>query len=127
MILKTHQIVAIGHQVFLTQLHGSIRNSTGLWIDQPDWFHWAKSKRVATSAGHFFDRQTAFKILSVFEAVKRYLFRRHQCIVKPLILLFRKWAIDVIITAFSVTSGFENDVVINRLSIYDRRDCVIEI
>src|SRR5689334_11615234 len=106
MILKPYHIIAVGQEVFLTQLHGCVWYPACLWIDQPDRFHWTKPQGVATTSGHLFDRQAAFKVLGILETVQRNLFRRHQRIVKPLVLLFSKRTVDVIIAAFTIASGF---------------------
>src|SRR6185295_7557009 len=78
MILKSYQVVTVRHQVFLTQLYGSVRYSAGFWIDQSDRLHRPKTQGVATATGHLFDWQTAFKILCVFEAMQRHLLSRHK-------------------------------------------------
>src|SRR5579864_9604361 len=65
-ILKTDQIVGIGAQVFLPQLHDGMGWLAGARITQAHRLHWSKAQRVAAAARDLLDRKAGFEVVQLF-------------------------------------------------------------
>ena len=96
MILETDQVVGIGPQILLPQLHRCVRNAPGSRIFQSDRLHGAEAQSVAAAPGDLFDGQAAFKVIQLLPFT---LFDRLCCqqgIVEAVVFFPRHGAVDVI-------------------------------
>ena len=66
MILKSDQVVGVGAQVLLAQLHDGIRSFARAWIAQSHRLHRSEAQSIAAAARDLFDRETAFEIIQIF-------------------------------------------------------------
>ena len=65
-ILKSDQVVRVGSQVLLTQLHDRVGLSAGAGILKTHRLHGAEAQRVAAATGNLFDGQTALEVIQFF-------------------------------------------------------------
>ena len=61
-ILKSHQVVAVGPQILLPQLHHRIRPPAGARIGQAHRLHRTEAQRIASAPRDLFDRQAGLEI-----------------------------------------------------------------
>ena len=101
-ILKSDQVVGIGAQIFLAQLHHRIRNASGARIFQSDRLHGAEAQRVAAAPRDLFDRQAALEVVQLLPVAFFDRLRRDQRIVEAVVLFSRHRAVDVVGRAFVV-------------------------
>ncbi len=125
-ILKSNQVVGICPQIFTPQLHHRPRRLAGSRIAQADRLHRAKAWRIAPSSRKLFDRQAAFKVSQLLPFFFLHRLRRHQRIVKAVILLRRHGAVDVVSRALVPACCHVHPIHIDRLGIHDWADGVIE-
>ena len=65
-ILEAYEVVAVGAEVLLTELHGGVGPTARLWVGKAHGFHGAEAEGVAAAAGGLFDGETAFEVLELF-------------------------------------------------------------
>ena len=65
MVLEADQVVAVGAQVLLAQLHHGPGRLAGARIAQAHRLHGAEAQRVAAAAGQHLDGQAAFEIVQL--------------------------------------------------------------
>ncbi len=126
-ILESDQVVRIGAEIFLPQLHRSIRNSAGARVLESDWLHRAETQRVASAPGDFFDGQAAFKVVQVFPAFLLNRLCREKCIVEPIVFFFRHWTIDVVGRPFVVAGRQVHLAHIDGIGFDDGADRIVKI
>ena len=108
MILKTHQVVAVGAQILLAQLHHGIGPMAGARIDQAHRFHRTKPQRVASAARYLLDGQAGFEKRDVVRNMGLDAFGREQRVDEALVLITIEGTVQVIIGAverFAVARG----------------------
>ena len=78
MILKADQVVAVGAQILLAQLHGGVRTPARARIDQAHRLHRTEAQRIAAAPRDLLDRQAGFEVRHVVRNVRFGRFRRDQ-------------------------------------------------
>ena len=66
MVLEADEVVAVGAEIFLAQLHDGPGHLAGARIAQADGLHGAEAEGVAAAAGGLFDGQAAFEVVELF-------------------------------------------------------------
>src|SRR6266550_2851506 len=66
MVLKADEVVAVGAEIFLAELHDGVGPAAGFGIGEADGFHRAEAQGVATAASGLFDWEAAFEVLEFF-------------------------------------------------------------
>ena len=125
-ILKADQVVGVGTQVFLPELHHGVRPAAGARIVQAHGLHGPKAQRVPSAAGNLFDRQAAFKVIQVFPVVALHGLGGDQGIVKAVIFFPGERAIDVVGGALAVARGHVDPAHIDGVGFHDGADGVIK-
>jgi len=64
-VLEADEVVAVGAQIFLAELHDGPGVFAGAGIAQAYGLHGAEAEGVAAAAGQHFDGQAAFKVVQV--------------------------------------------------------------
>jgi hypothetical protein len=64
-VLEADEVVAVGAQVLLAQLHDGVGPAAGLGVGEADGLHGAEAEGVAAAAGGLFDGQAAFEVVEV--------------------------------------------------------------
>ena len=62
-VLEAYEIIGVGPEVLLTELHAGVGPAAGLRVGEADGLHGAETERVAASARGLFDGKAAFEIL----------------------------------------------------------------
>ena len=113
-VLESHQVVAVGAQVLLAQLHHGVRPAPGARIDQSHRLHGAEAQRLAAAPRQLFDGQAGFEIRRlVFRDMGRHALAGEQRVEEALVLLAVERAVDVVVGAverLAVARGAEGDV-----------------
>src|SRR5215475_3692927 len=131
--LEPDDVVSASHQILQPQLHTGVGLPPRTRIDEPDRLHRPEAQSVAPAPRYLFYRQTALEELlfilgHVAHALVRLDFlRRHQRVIKPVVLLLRHRTVDVVVASLAVARRPEDDVVIDRFAVDDRRNRVEEI
>ena len=112
-ILKSHQVVAAGAQVFLAKLHHGVGTAAGARIDQAHRLHGTEAQGFAAAPGDFFDGQAGFEERSlIFWDVGGNGFGGEQRVDEALVLFAIERAIQIIVGAverLAVARGAEGD------------------
>src|ERR1700733_8554560 len=66
MILEADEVVAVGAEVLLAELHDGVGPAAGLGVGEAYGLHGAEAEGVAASAGGLFDGEAAFEVLEFF-------------------------------------------------------------
>ena len=90
-ILKADEVVGIGAQIFLAQLHGRIRDSSGARIFQADRLHGAEAQRVAAAARDLFDGQAAFEVVQVLPIFLLDGLRGDERVIESVVFIAATW------------------------------------
>ena len=129
MVLETHQVIAVGAQIFLTQLHGGVGTASGARVDQAHRFHGAKAQGIASAPGDFFDRQARFEIRDVVGHVRIHGMRRHQLIDEVFVFRLVERTVQVVAGAVEglvVAGRREGDGAVDGVSVDNRADAVVK-
>ena len=65
-ILKSDEVVAVGAEIFFSQLDHGPRPYACSWIAETDGLHRAEAQGIAAAAGEDLDGQAAFKVIELF-------------------------------------------------------------
>ena len=125
-ILEADQVVGVGAQVFLAQLHHRIRPFAGTRIVKPHGLHGAKTQGVTPAPPNLFDRQTAFKVVQLLPVMAFHRLGGNQRVIKTVILLFGEGAIDVVRGALAIARRHVDLAHVDGVGFDDRADGVIE-
>src|ERR1041385_7211269 len=68
-ILEADQVVRVGAQVLLPELHDGVGPLAGPWIVKANWLHGPVTQGVAPATCDLFDGQTPFKVVQVLPVV----------------------------------------------------------
>src|ERR1035438_4269200 len=96
MVLESDQVVAVGAQILLAQLHHGPGGLAGAGIAQADWLHGAEAEGVAASPGEDLDGQAAFEVLQLLPLFGLGGLGGQQRIEKTVELLAVHGAVDVV-------------------------------
>src|ERR1700738_5140751 len=66
MVLESDEVVAVGAEVLLAELHDGVGPAASLRIGEADGLHGAEAQGVAAAAGGLFDGEAAFEVLQLF-------------------------------------------------------------
>src|SRR2546427_6875547 len=103
MVLKANEVITVGHQILLPELHHCPGLPLGARIAQANRFHRSVAQGVAAAASDLFDRQTSLEVHRLLEFVKRHRLRRDERVVETIVFLFVEGAVQVIVSTFAVT------------------------
>src|SRR3982750_705044 len=109
MILKADEVVGIGHQILLPQLHSRVGLLAVAWVAQTHRLHRPEAKRIAPSAREFLNRQARLEPARLLEALKRNALRADECVVEARILVLAHRAVEIIVAALVVARRAESD------------------
>ena len=127
MVLEADQIVGIGAQVFLAQLHYGIGRLADARIAEPDWLHGAEAQRISAASCDLLDRQAGFEVVQLFPVALFHGFRGEQRVIKTVVLVFRHGTVDVVRRALVIACRQVHLVHVDRFSLDDRADGIVEI
>ena len=96
-ILKSHDVIARLHQIFLAKLDYSIRHTVGARINKPHGAHRSETERVATAACEFLDRQARLEVIRFFEVMNGDTLGGHHRVIKRVILLRVHRTVQIIV------------------------------
>ena len=85
-ILKAHQVVAVGAQILLAKLDGGVGTAAGARVGQPHRLHGTEAQGVAAAAGDLFDGQAGFEVRRVVRDMRFHALRRQQFVDEALVL-----------------------------------------
>ncbi len=125
-VLKAHQVVAVGAEVFLAQLHHGPGRFAGARITQPHRLHGPESQSVAAAAGKNLDGQAALEVIEFFPLLGFGGFGCQQRVEKGVELGAVHGAVDVVGRALVPAGGEVNPLHVDRLGLHDGRDGVVE-
>ena len=126
MILEADQVVTVGAQIFLAQLHDRPRRLAGARIAQAHRLHGAEAQRIAAAAGKHFDRQAALKVIQLLPLLGFGGFGCKQRIQKAVELLAVHGAVDVVGGALIPAGGHVDAIHVDGFGIDDGRDGIVE-
>ena len=126
MVLEADQVVAVGANVLLAQLHYCPGAQAGAGIAQANRLHGAKAQRVAAAAGEDFNGEAALEIIEFFPLLGFGGLGGQQGIDKALVLLAVHGAVDVVGCAFVPARGHVDAVHVNGIGIDDGGDGVVK-
>ena len=64
-VLEADEVVAVGAEIFLAELHDGVRPPAGARIREARGLHRAEAERVAAAAGCLFDGKAALEVLQL--------------------------------------------------------------
>ena len=99
MVLEPHQVVAVGAQILLPQLHRSPGTPPGARIGQAHRLHRTEAQRIAAAARDLFDRQTGFEIGDIVRDMRLNRLRRISSSTNRSYSAFDEWAVEIIARA----------------------------
>src|ERR1041384_7822122 len=102
MILEADEVVGVGHQVFLPELHRRKRLAPCARGDETDRLHRPVTKCVEAAPRQFFNRQTSLEPARLLEALQRHRLRADKGFIETAILCFVERAVEIIVAAFAV-------------------------
>src|SRR5581483_6826909 len=126
MVLETDNIVGVGAQVFLPQLHYCIRTLPSARVDQPHRLHRPEAQRIPPPPGDLLNRQAAFEIVQVFPIVSLDRLRRDQGVVEAVVLFFGQGTVDVISRSLTVARGTVHPRHVDGFGFDDWADGIVE-
>ncbi len=85
-VLKADQVVGVGAQIFLAQLHHGVGHVAGARIAQAHRLHRAEAQGVAAAARDLFDRQAALEVVQVLPVLGVDRLRLEQRVEKAVVL-----------------------------------------
>src|SRR5712691_6708181 len=88
MVLKTNEVVAVGKQILLPELHDSERLAISARVAKPNRLHRTVTQRVSSATRKLFDGQATLEVHRLFELVKRDRFGGEQRLIEPAVLLY---------------------------------------
>src|SRR5437879_510602 len=98
MVLKADEVVTIGHQILLPELHDRPGLPVSARIAQANRFHRTISQGVTAAPRDLFDRQTTFEVHGLLEFMQRHRLRREQRVIEAIVFLFVERAVQVVVS-----------------------------
>ena len=129
MILKSDQVVAVGAQILLAQLHRRPGTPARARIDQPHRLHRPEAQRIPPAPRDLFDRKTRLEIRHIARNMRLHCLRRQQRIDKTLVLGLRERAVQIIPRAVErlvVTRCRKRNAPVDGVRIDNRADAVVK-
>src|ERR1700730_16244560 len=120
MILKTNEVVAVGKQILLPELHNGERLAISARIAKTNRLHRTVTQRVAPATRKLLDGQAALEVHRLFELVKRNRFGAEQRLVEPAVLLYIERTVQIVVAAFIVASRAKRDIAVDGFRIDHR-------
>src|SRR5215208_898363 len=115
MILEADEVVGVGHQILLPELHARVRLTPRPRVSQTHRLHRPVAQRIDPAPREFFYRQTSLEPARLLEALERDALRADERLVEARVLLLAHRAVEIIVPALPVTRRAEGDVGVNGL------------
>ncbi len=126
MILKADQVIAVGAQILLAQLHHGPGRPASPRVAQANRLHRAEAQCIAAAPGQHLDGQAALEIVQLLPLFRLGRFGRQQRIEKTVVLRAIHRAVDVIGRSLVPARGKVDALHVDRVGLDDRRDRVVE-
>src|SRR5215207_8671700 len=127
MILEADEVVGVGHQILLPELHGRVRLTPRPRVSQAHRLHRPVAQRIDPAPRQLFYRQTRLEPARLLETLERDALRADERLVEARVLRLVHRAVEVVVPALPVTRRAEGDAGIDRLGRDDGRDGVVEV
>ena len=125
-VLEADQVVTLGAQIFLSQLNHGPGPLASARIAKAHGFHRPEAQRIAATAGEFFNRQAAFKVIELFPLSGFGGLGGQQGVEKAIVLRAVHGTVDVIGGAFVPARGKVDTLHVDALGVDDGRNGVVE-
>jgi len=129
-VLESHQIVARGTQILLSQLHDGVGPAAGARIHQAHGLHGAEAQSLAAAADQLLHGQAGFEAGNVAGDVRLMALRFEQGVDEAFILGPVERTVEVIaggVDGLAIAGGTEHDGEVNRAGVDDGADAVEEV
>ena len=125
-VLKADEVVAVGPQVFLAQLHNGPGSFSGARIAQAHRLHGAKAQRVASAPGQHFDGQASLEIVQLLPLLCLGCLSGQQGIEKKVELFAIHGAVDVVGGSLVPSRSHVHAIHVDGFGFDDGRDGIVE-
>src|SRR5215207_7578236 len=127
MILEADEVVGVGHQILLPELHARVRLAPRPRVSQAHRLHRPVAQRIDPAPRQLFYRQTRLEPARLLETLERDALRADERLVETRVLLLTHRAVEVVVPALPVTRRAEGDARVDGIRRDDGRDGVVEV
>src|SRR5215207_5132396 len=127
MILEADEVVGVGHQILLPELHARVRLPSVARVSQAHRLHRPVAQRIDPAPRQLFYRQTRLEPARLLEALERDALRADERLVEARVLLLVHRAVEVVVPALPVTRRAEGDAGVHGIGRDDGRDGVVKV